>query len=628
MELAALDRWPGDTPVELDADSREELGRLRGFLELSAAFDLYLLRYDSEAVLDYVATALRGRHGERLVICALPDGRDDLDPVVELMRTVQAVRVERPIFLLRGLDGVLGLFGERKLTLQLLNERRDLLTLHMTGPLIMALRPLQLQQLRDQAPDFFSIHTAVCRVRAVPRETPLLPDVSEPWREDVEALQRQIARLAAVPGDESTRLCAALSGRLARALAAAGDFGAADANFARALDAARATGDAALECDLHLARAGVRLGRDDVAGAEQDRSDASRLAQGLNRPEDEARMHRLRAGILFARGRLDEALVAAAAAEAAFAALARPRAAGAATVLQGEILHAMGRHGEAAERYETALGRLRVAGGSADLAWAHLGLANLLRQRGNAEQGLPLYDEALRLFREAAFVPGIASALAGQALLLSIAGDKSSSAVTARQARRLFAGIGARRQEARLLLMEARFSDAAGRLSDAREALDQARALALELGDARLQGQVLHEQGWIQMREAAYVDAAATLARATEQLEAAGAPHESASSRRDRASALLMLGRTDEALEEWRLVLAAAESAGDARLEASVLASLGNALAASQPLTALGFLERSQALFERLGDERRRQRLRERIAEHRAEHPELAPASR
>lgn len=627
MELAALDRWPGETPVELDADSREELGRLLGFLEISRSYDLYLLRYDSEAVLDYVATALRGRHGERVVSCALPEGRGDLDPVVELMRTVQDARVERPIFLLRGLDAVLGLFGERRLTLHLLNERRDLLTLHMTGPLIMALRPLQLQQLRDQAPDFFSIHTAVCRVRSVARETALRPDVSEPWREDVEALQRQIARLSVVPSDESARLRARLLGRRARALAAAGDAVGADADFARALDAARASGDAAIECDLLVARGGVRLSRDDVAGAEQDCADAGRLAQGSGRPEVEARLHRLRAGLLFARGQLDEALVRAAAAEAAFAALARPRASGAAAVLQGEILHAMGRGSEAAERYDTAVATLRAAGGAAELAWAHLGLANLARQRGDAERGLALYDEALRLFRDAAFVPGVASALAGKAMLTSLAGNRSSALAQLAEARALFRDVGARRQEARLWLTDATWLRSADRLAEAERSLQQARELSKQIRDAHLEGQVLQELGRIQLLAAANSDALDTLAHALRQLESAGAVSEAASCLCDRAHALLALGRANEAAQEARAAVALAATTGDPGREGWARATLGDVLAADQPSAALEAWRSARALFERGDAPDAAELLRERIDEHRARHPDLAQPS-
>jgi tetratricopeptide (TPR) repeat protein len=627
LESTPLDLFRAEPAVELDAESREDLRRLLGFLDLSQRFDLFFLRYDSEAVLDYVTDALRGRHGRRVVVCALPPGHEDVDPLVEVVRAARESEVEHPIVLLRGLDAVFGPFGERHTPQHVLNERRDLLSMHLTGPLIVALRPLQLQQLWEHAPDFFSIHTAVCRVRTVP-SAPLWPaEGDEPWREDVPALQTQLARLEAVPGDESTRLRATLLKRLAAALAARGDAGGAGMAFAQALDAARATGDAAIECDLLLARGGSRLSSDDVDAAERDWNDAAALARRSALAEDEPRLHRLRAGILFARGQLDQALAEAVAAQNVIERDVRPRASAAAAALQGEILYAMRRLDEAATKYQVALATARQASAPLEAGWALLGLANLARSRGDAPGGLPLYDEALSRFRETNYVAGIATALAGQALLLSIAGDRAEAATTLIEARRLFESIGARHQQAQLLLTEAKWARADARLSDATSVLDRAGELARGLGDARLEGQVLHERGRVEILADAYVEASNTLARAATLLESKGALRDAASCHSDRAHALHWLGRNETAIEEWHLALAAAQSAGDSWREAFVLSALGDALTQVQPAAALDFLRHAHVLWGQLGDEDRRAWLEPRMAAHLAAHPELARPS-
>lgn len=612
--------------LELDEESREDLARLYRFLDLSERFELFVLRFDADGVLDHVVMALRARYGERFVVCALPAGQSDADPVVALMQAARDAGVERPIVLQRGFDAVFGPFGERTKPLRVLNERRDLLPMHLRGPLVIALRPQQLQQLREHAPDLWSIYTAVFSFRAMPFDVDVrLRDARTPWLDDPDEYGERIERLAQVPGDEATRLRGLLLGRRALALAARGELKAAEDDFARGLDAARASGDVALECDLLTLRAGARLIAGMLDGAERDLRDAWTLAERLSAVERQARLHHARAELAVARGRLDEALSEAKRAEQAYDTLDRPRSAALARVLQGDILKLMRRGGEAEAEYAAALGVLKTAGGSTDVAAVLLSQAHLARQRADFERGFPLYDEALRLFREAAHLPGIASALAGRGLLSSLSGDSASAANQLAEARKLYEKMGALRMQAQIATAESGVLLRQGRRDEADRLLTQALVLACKVGDAHGEGRALLEQGRSLMSKSPpqYDEAQSILEQAARTFAAAGAVGEAASAVLNRGDALLGSGNVAEATACYRDAAAMAMAAGVPFVEGMALLALGDALSRTAPLESLQTLERAESVLRAIGDTEAQAFVRRSLERHRAEHPEL-----
>jgi tetratricopeptide (TPR) repeat protein len=589
-----------DAPVELDPDSREELTHLFRFLDVSDRFDLFFLRFDAEVVLDFVTTALRGRYGERLVVCALPAGQADVDPLVELMHAVRAAEVPRPIFLLRGLDAVLGPFGERTLTLRLLNERRDLLPIHVPGPLVVALRPQQLQQLREHAPDLWSIYTAVCRVRGTGLMLPRLPGAAEPWLDDPQVYRRQIDKLRALPGDEPTRLRARLQHKLALALAAHGDLASAERSFAEGLDAARAAAEAEAEAALLISRGDVRRRAGDLEAAQRDLRDARAIPPGALSPALTAALHRGDAELAADRSDYPEAVRHLGLAQAAFERAGHVEDALSCLVAEGHLLLMLAQMEAAEARFSEAARQAREHHAPHVEGLALAGQAEKARAQGDRHQAERLYAEALAIFDRLGHAPGQAHVHTGLARASLGSGNLEAALGSARRAAELFAQLGDRLGEAQALMGQGRVLSLQERHAEATDVLARAAELFTRVGHGRGQAEVELTRG-VELWRAGRLDEALHVFRdAAQSFRALSLSRDEASALRSAGDVLLALGRADEAVDCFKRALAlAAEdlSPGDAAL---TWWSLGSVWRESDPSRALEAWRQAERLARRL----------------------------
>lgn len=603
MEFTALDPHRAEARVELDEDSRGELRRLLDGVALSQGFDLFFLVFDSDAVLDQAVTALTARYGPRLLVCRLPQGRADVDPLVELMRTaLDRLTAAEPIFLLRGLDSVLGPFGEHSATLRVLNERRDTLGVHLRGPLVVALRPQQLQQLRQHAPDLWSIHTLVCRIRGVGYQGPRLPDATQPWLDDPQKYLQQIDKLRALPGEEPTRLRALLQHRLALALAARGDVDAAERVFAAGLDAARAVAAPEIEAALLVSRGDLRRRVGDLRAAERDLRAAS-TASPTPSPGAAAALHQAEAALAADRSAYPEAVHHLVLAREAFERGERFEDAALCLVHEGHLLLVLAQIEAADGRFAEALRAARERQAPLVEAFALAGQADVARARGRVGDALGLYTAALEIHERLAHLPGQAQVHAALALVALGTDDLSGALQNARRAGGLWEQIGDKLGEAQALLHQARVLDLLERRREATSVLQRAEALFKSVGNRRGEAEVQLTRGTTLLQDRRPREALAPLCEAAQTFRLLSLPRDEASALRFRGDALLVLGRSSEAVECLERALALADDAvspGDAAL---TWWSLGSAFRQSDPSRALDAWRQAELLARRLAQD-------------------------